>query len=173
MSSEKQDALAARERALEILKPLIDHDLADVLACVAWEQTDLSGLTSERSKDAPQNFPALTETLFREGQFKVTQANAAQSAVQKINQPHNRDSGSAGQRTRQRPDKLNQYPCQRVFESVAQGKGDGSRGEFSMSNECREIPKENPTLRNPRKVGHPQNPVITCARSLPTSPGRS
>jgi len=46
--------------------------------------------------------------------------------VQKTDNPSNRDSGSAGEWPWQRAYRLKKDPRQRVFESVAQEKADGS-----------------------------------------------
>ena len=54
--------------------------------------------------------------------------------MQEKHNPGNRNSGGAGQRPGQSVNKFQQDPGQRVFESIAQGKGEVSRQEILLSN---------------------------------------
>src|SRR6266542_5421768 len=134
MRGYEKHAFAPGQGALEVLESLIDNRFADVLVRVLWEETDFGNLTSKGSEYAAQDICAFMPALLREGQLKIAKPHAAQFPVQKIDNPGNRDSGSAGEGTRQGTYKLQENPGQSVFKSVAQWKADGSTGEILLSN---------------------------------------
>ena len=80
---------------------------------------------------------AFPERLLRKGEFEVAHTHSTQLSVEEVHQPRYRDPGSPGHGPWQSTYKLEESPRQRVFESVAQGKADGSRGEISVSNPSR------------------------------------
>ena len=137
MTGKKEHALMAGQGPLVVLETLINHRLAHVLAGISREQANLGNMASERGKDTAQNLLAFPQWLFRKREFEVAHAHSAQFSVEKVDEPRNGDPGSPGQGSRKSAYKLDESPRQRVFESVAQGKADGSRGEISVSNGSR------------------------------------
>src|SRR6266700_656603 len=64
---------------------------------------------------------ALSAGLLRECKLQISDADATQFGMEKIDGPGYAYAESAGQRSRQNAHKLDEQPGQRVFESVAQG----------------------------------------------------
>ncbi len=134
VSGEKQNSFTAGERALEVLETFIDNGFADVLAGVLGEEADLGNLASEGGENPTQDLFPLATALLRKRQLQIAHAHAAQFSMKKKDNPGNCDSGGAGQRPGQGANQFQQDPGQRVFESIAQGKGDGSTREILLSN---------------------------------------
>src|SRR3989441_10633944 len=91
--------LAARDRALEILESVINHNLGNIFASVFWEKTNLRQLAPEGSKHAAQNAGAFAAALLRIGKRKITHANRSEPAMEKINDPGETNSRGTRQRT--------------------------------------------------------------------------
>jgi len=134
VARKKKHALVAGQGSLVVLKALLNHRLRHVLAAIPREQANLADVATERGKDAVKNLLAFSERLLRKREFEIAHAHATQLSVEEIHEPSYRDPGRSGEGPRQSTYKLEQSPRQRVFESVAQGKADGSRGEISVSN---------------------------------------
>jgi|KBSMisStaDraftv2_1062788.scaffolds.fasta_scaffold03230_9 hypothetical protein len=121
MRRQKQHALAAGQRAIEVLESFIDNNLADVLARVAAEEADFCGLAAKGGEDSMKDFVALATRLIRKGKLQIPHAHAAQLWMKDVNRPRDQNAEPSRQRTRQKADELNQGPGKGVFESIAQG----------------------------------------------------
>src|SRR5438270_12624929 len=97
MRGQKQQAFLAGQRALEVLEAFIDYDLADVLWGVAGEQAYFGNLPAKRGEFAAKDFSALAGSFFREGQRQISHANAAQLAVEQIDNPSEGNAFGTGQ----------------------------------------------------------------------------
>jgi hypothetical protein len=84
VSGEKQNAFAASVGALEIFKAVIDNDAGDIFAGVAREEADFRKLASEGDELAANHAAALALRHFREGESEVTQADATQASVNRV-----------------------------------------------------------------------------------------
>src|SRR3989442_9218237 len=122
MRSEEQHPFASGESPLEVFESLIYDCFADVLAGVLGKQTDFRDLAAERGKYAAKNLAALVGSFFGKRQRQISFADAPQFSVHQVKQPGNRNASGTGQWPRQHADKLQEDPCQRVFESITQGR---------------------------------------------------
>src|SRR5215475_14529735 len=117
MSSEEQDALAALRSAIEVLKAIVDHDLADVFPSVAREKADFGELTAQRGEDPAHNLAAFFDTFFGERKRQIQHADTAQFTVEEIENLPEQDARRTRPGARQHADRFDHTPNQRVFET--------------------------------------------------------
>src|SRR5208337_5106685 len=121
VAGEKQNALAASVRALEIFKALIGNDAGRVFAGVAREEADFGELASEGDEFAAQQAAALGRRHFREGESQVAEADAAQASVDEVDDEAESDSLCARQGSGEQAQELYPGPEEGVFEAFAHG----------------------------------------------------
>src|SRR5712692_11214640 len=79
VSRQEQHSVAACESAFEILKPVVHHNFAYVLASVLGKKAYFRQLAAERGKHATQNPGALAPAFLRICQGEVAHADAPET----------------------------------------------------------------------------------------------
>src|SRR5215475_5767146 len=114
MSSKEQDALAALRSAIEVLKAIVDHDLADVFRSVAREKADFGELAAQRGEDAAHNLAAFLDTSLGKRKRQIPHSNPAKFPVEAIKNLTEQDAHCTRQGARQQADRFDYTPNQRV-----------------------------------------------------------
>ena len=138
MGSQEKNAFAPGEGAIEILKTVVNDDVADIVAGVAREKANLGELATEGREDPTQDFFSLTVRHIGEGEGEVAESDAAKLGVEQVDQLADGDAEGMGDRARKQADSFNDAPDQRVLEAkshregrlrVAAGEGRGQWGD--------------------------------------------
>src|SRR5262249_25040543 len=101
----------------EVLKTIVDHDLADVFRSVAREKADFGELAAQRSEDAAHNLAAFLDTFFGKRKRQIPHSDPTQFPVEEIKNLTEQDAHRMRRGARQHADRFDYTPNQRVFET--------------------------------------------------------
>jgi hypothetical protein len=127
---QEKNALGAGVGALVVFESVIDDDLFDVVGRVFGKLADFSELAAERGEDPAKDAGAFGLGFFGKGHGEIAHTNAAQFAVEKVDDLGEADADGPRGGPRQDTENFDERPGCRVLESLPhRGKRDGSTVE--------------------------------------------